>query len=107
MLAGKIKAKRSDIYQRLSRLLGWADQVRRIGVRANADLPEQAEVAHAFGARGIGLCRTEHMFFGEDRLPIMRRMILAETEQDRRAALDELLPLPAAGFLRHLRGDAR
>ena len=98
VLAGKIKAKRSDIYQRFSKLLGWADKVRRIGVRANADLPEQAALAYAFGARGIGLCRTEHMFFGEDRLPIMRRMILAETEQDRRAALDELLPLQRQDF---------
>ena len=98
VLAGKIKAKRSDIYQRFSKLLGWADKVRRIGVRANADLPEQAAIAYAFGARGIGLCRTEHMFFGEDRLPIMRRMILAETEQDRRAALDELLPLQRQDF---------
>ena len=98
VLAGKIDAKRSDIYQRFSKLLGWADKVRRIGVRANADLPEQAEIAYAFGARGIGLCRTEHMFFGDDRLPIIRRMILAETEQDRRAALDELLPLQRQDF---------
>ena len=98
VLAGKIDAKRSDIYQRFSKLLGWADKVRRIGVRANADLPEQADIAHAFGARGIGLCRTEHMFFGEGRLPIMRRMILAETEKDRRAALDQLLPLQRQDF---------
>ena len=98
VLAGKIDAKRSDIYQRFSKLLGWADKVRRIGVRANADSPEQADIAHAFGARGIGLCRTEHMFFGEDRLPIMRRMILAETEKDRRAALDQLLPLQRQDF---------
>ena len=108
VLAGKIKAKRSDIYQRFSKLLGWADKVRCIGVRANADLPEQAAIAYAFGARGIGLCRTEHMFFGEDRLPIMRRMILAETEQDRRAALDELLPLQRqdfCGIFEEMRGE--
>ena len=73
--------------------------MRKLGVRANADLPEQAELAYAFGARGIGLCRTEHMFFGEDRLPIMQRVILARTEADRRAALDELLPLQRDDFV--------
>jgi pyruvate,orthophosphate dikinase len=67
-------------------------------VRANADQPDQAELAYAFGARGIGLCRTEHMFFGEGRIPIVQRMILAENEADRRAALDELLPLQRNDF---------
>src|SRR5207245_10820048 len=70
-----------------------ADRHRRMGVRANADQPDQAEVAYAFGARGIGLCRTEHMFFGEGRIPIVQRMILADNERERRKALDELLPL--------------
>ena len=92
VIDGNLDPSRSHIYQRFSKLLGWAKKVRRLGVRANADLPEQAELAYAFGARGIGLCRTEHMFFGDERLPIMRRMILAETEADRRQALDELLP---------------
>ena len=92
VIDGTLDPNESDIYQRFSKLLGWAKKVRRLGVRANADLPEQAELAYAFGARGIGLCRTEHMFFGDDRLPIMQRMILAETEADRRQALDELLP---------------
>ena len=92
VLEGKLDAKRSDIYRRFTKLLGWADKVRQLGVRANADLPDQAAVAYAFGARGIGLCRTEHMFFGENRLPIMQRMILAEAEADRRRALTELLP---------------
>ena len=96
--AGKMHPKRSEIYQRFSRLLGWADKVRGVWVRANADLPDQAHIAYAFGARGIGLCRTEHMFFGEDRLPIMQRMILAETKTDRRAALDELQPLQCQDF---------
>ena len=108
VLAGKINPKRSEIYQRFSRLLGWADKVRGIGVRANADLPDQADIAYAFGARGIGLCRTEHMFFGEDRLPIMQRMILAETQTDRRAALDELQPLQCQdfyGIFRAMRGE--
>ena len=98
VLTGEVDAKRSDIYRRFTRLLGWADKVRRLGVRANADLPDQAAVAYAFGARGIGLCRTEHMFFGDDRLPIVQRMILAESETDRRAALDDLLPLQRDDF---------
>jgi pyruvate, orthophosphate dikinase len=67
-------------------------------VYANADLPDQAALAYAFGARGIGLCRTEHMFFGEGRIPIVQRMILADSEADRRAALNELLPLQRDDF---------
>jgi pyruvate,orthophosphate dikinase len=96
--------KRSDIYQRFERILSWSDKFRRMGVRANADLPDQAEIAYAFGARGIGLCRTEHMFFGEGRIPIVQRMILAETESDRRKALDELLPLQRSDFYGVFRG---
>ena len=69
-----------------------------MGVRANADQPDQAEIAYAFGARGIGLCRTEHMFFGEGRIPIVQQMILADNEADRRKALDELLPLQRDDF---------
>src|SRR5437870_923676 len=98
VLAGTLDARKSDIYQRFERLLGWADKVRRLGVRANADQPDQAEIAYAFGARGIGLCRTEHMFFGEGRIPIVQRMILADTESDRRKALNELLPLQREDF---------
>ncbi len=98
VLAGQLSQRRSDIYGRFSRLLKWADKVRRLGIRANADQPDQAATAYAFGARGIGLCRTEHMFFGEDRIPIVQRMILAETEAERRAALDELLPLQREDF---------
>ena len=98
VLAGELSQRRSDIYGRFTRLLKWADKVRRLGVRANADQPDQAATAYAFGARGIGLCRTEHMFFGEERIPIVQRMILAETEADRRAALDELLPLQREDF---------
>jgi pyruvate, orthophosphate dikinase len=89
---------KSDIYQRFDKLLSWADKFRRLGVRANADLPDQAEIAYAFGARGIGLCRTEHMFFGEGRIPIVQRMILADNEADRRKALDELLPMQRDDF---------
>jgi pyruvate,orthophosphate dikinase len=98
VLDGSLSPKKSDIYQRFDRLLSWADRFRRLGVRANADLPDQAAIAYAFGARGIGLCRTEHMFFGEGRIPIVQRMILAESEADRRKALDELLPLQRADF---------
>ena len=98
VLSGELKPQRSEIYQRFSKLLSWADRFRTLGVRANADLPEQAETAYELGARGIGLCRTEHMFFGEGRLPIMQRMILSESERDRRAALDRLLPLQRQDF---------
>ena len=98
VVSGELKPKRSEIYQRFSKLLSWADRFRSLGIRANADLPNQAETAYDFGARGIGLCRTEHMFFGEDRLPIMRRMILSETMLDRRTALDRLLPLQRNDF---------
>jgi len=95
---GHMKAADSDIYRRFSTLLGWADKVRTLGIRANADQPDQSELAYAFGARGIGLCRTEHMFFGEGRIEKVQRMILADNEQDRRAALAELLPLQRADF---------
>ena len=98
VLTGDLSPRRSDIHRRFSRLLRWADGIRRLGVRANADQPDQAATAYAFGARGIGLCRTEHMFFGAERIPIVQRMILAETEHDRRTALDELLPLQREDF---------
>ncbi len=98
VLNGGLAAERSDIYKRFDQLLSWADKYRTLGVYANADLPDQAELAYAFGARGIGLTRTEHMFFGEGRIPIVQRMILAETEADRRKALDELLPLQREDF---------
>jgi pyruvate,orthophosphate dikinase len=95
---GQLDAKQSDIYRRFAQILTWADKYRRLGVRANADQPDQAELAYAFGASGIGLCRTEHMFFGEGRVDIVQRMILAEREADRRAALGELLPLQRGDF---------
>jgi pyruvate, orthophosphate dikinase len=98
VVAGEMKAQDSDVYQRFERLLSWADEFRRLGIRANADQPDQAEVAYAFGARGIGLCRTEHMFFGEGRIPIVQRMILADNESDRRKAVMELLPLQRGDF---------
>ena len=79
-------------------ILGWADDVRRLKVRANADTPEDAAKAREFGAEGIGLCRTEHMFMAEDRLPHMRAMIMARGEEERRAALSELLPFQQEDF---------
>jgi pyruvate,orthophosphate dikinase len=79
-------------------ILHWADAQRRLKVRANADNPEDATRAREFGAEGIGLCRTEHMFFGEERLPVMQEMILADSESERRAALDKLLPFQQSDF---------
>ncbi|HEX3702948.1 MAG TPA: pyruvate, phosphate dikinase, partial [Vicinamibacterales bacterium] len=98
VLDGTLKPDKSDIYQRFEKLLTWSDKFRRMGIRANADLPDQAELAYKFGARGIGLCRTEHMFFGEGRIPIVQKMILADNEADRRKALDQLLPLQREDF---------
>jgi len=83
VVAGKKKPEASALYRKFERLLGWADDVRRLGVRANADIPRDAKVAFAFGARGIGLCRTEHMFFAEDRLPYVVKMILAAARGQR------------------------
>ncbi len=98
VVTGKMQAGQSDIYRRFNQLLTWADEVRTLGIRANADQPDQSELAYAFGARGIGLCRTEHMFFGEGRIDKIQRMILADNEKDRRAALAELLPLQRGDF---------
>jgi len=83
----------------LQTLLGWAEPYKKIGVRANADIPRDAIQAKAFGAEGIGLCRTEHMFFAADRIPHMRAMILADNEKDRRVALKKLLPMQRADFI--------
>jgi len=77
VVLGKLKPEKSLIYQKFEKLLSWADDVRRLGVRANADGPRDAQIAYTFGARGIGLCRTEHMFFAEDRLPHVVKMIFA------------------------------
>jgi len=81
------------------KLMDWADEFRaNFGVRANADIPRDAKVARMYGAQGIGLCRTEHMFFEEDRLPIVQRMILAATDRERQDALDKLLPIQRGDF---------
>ena len=84
VVAGTQKPATSPLYQKFEKLLGWADEIRRLGVRANADIPRDAKVAFAFGARGIGLCRTEHMFFAEDRLPHVVKMILSAARGQQR-----------------------
>ncbi|MCD6583585.1 MAG: pyruvate, phosphate dikinase [Candidatus Omnitrophica bacterium] len=81
-----------------AQLMKWADQIRKLGVRTNADTPRDAKIARDFGAEGIGLCRTEHMFFGKDRLPKMQKMILSESKEEREKALRELLPLQREDF---------
>jgi pyruvate,orthophosphate dikinase len=83
----------------LVKFMSWVDPVRRLKVHANADIPRDAKQARLFGAEGIGLCRTEHMFFAEDRIDLMRAMILADNEKDRREALKKLLPLQRADFV--------
>ncbi|MDT8345899.1 MAG: pyruvate, phosphate dikinase, partial [Thermohalobaculum sp.] len=98
VLAGAVPTVPPEISGAFARLMEWADAARRMGVRANADTAEDAQVARGFGAAGIGLCRTEHMFFKRGRISAMRRMILADTTADRRAALDELLPMQRDDF---------
>ncbi len=98
VIQGKAPLVEALITKEFETLLGWADQLRRIGVRANADNPKDAAKAFEFGAEGIGLCRTEHMFFEKDRLPIVRDMILAENEAERRSALNKLLSVQQSDF---------
>ena len=98
LIEKNLAAADAPAYQRYARLLGWADKIRRLHVRANADQPDQATAAVAFGAEGIGLCRTEHMFFGEGKIGPMREMIVAENEAARRKALEKLLPLQREDF---------
>ena len=100
VIAGKLKtldAQPDD--PDLVTFMAWVDPIRRLRIRANADIPRDAKQARLFGAEGIGLCRTEHMFFAEDRIEHMRAMILADNEKDRRAALKKLLPMQRADFV--------
>ncbi len=101
VFAGIIKTVDPDFDKEvdLKKLLAWADTFRRLGVWANADYPRDARRAVAFGAEGIGLCRTEHMFMEQERLPIVQKMILAETKEERQAALDQLLPFQRNDFI--------
>jgi len=98
LLERTLPPERSHVYQQYEKMMAWADQFRKLRVRANADQPDQCEVAIAFGAEGIGLCRTEHMFFGGERIRAVREMILAETDEGRRAALAQLLPMQREDF---------
>jgi pyruvate, orthophosphate dikinase len=98
VIRGAVKLIPPQINEDFRAITGWADEIRRLGVRANADTPEDAARAREFGAEGIGLCRTEHMFFGDERLPVMREMILASAEAGRRAALERLLPFQQSDF---------
>ena len=98
VIVGEVPLVPPQIDENFETLLGWADGARRLRVRANADTPEDAAKAREFGAEGIGLCRTEHMFMAEDRLAVVQAMILASSEEERREALDRLLPLQQGDF---------
>ncbi len=98
VLNGKLNAKDSYTFRMYNQVMKWADKHRKLGIRTNADSPEQAAAAIAYGAQGIGLCRTEHMFFEGDRITFMRQMILASDEKERRAALKKLLPFQRNDF---------
>jgi pyruvate,orthophosphate dikinase len=98
VLAGKMKPQESSTFQYFDAFMKWADEFRTLKVRANADIPRDAKTAIALGAQGIGLCRTEHMFFAPERLPVVVRMIMATSEEERKAALRELLPFQRDDF---------
>ena len=98
VIVGAVPLVPPAIDENFGTILGWADDFRRLHVRANADTPEDAAKAREFGAEGIGLCRTEHMFMAPDRLPLVQEMILASDEKARRAALDKLLPVQQGDF---------
>lgn len=98
VILGKVPTVEPSLTGDFGEFMNWADEVRKIGVRANADIPRDAKVARSFGAEGIGLCRTEHMFFAEERLPFMQEMIVADTEEERRAALSKLLEFQKEDF---------
>ncbi|MDD9949602.1 MAG: pyruvate, phosphate dikinase, partial [candidate division Zixibacteria bacterium] len=99
LLQKSMSSEHSEVYQRYESLMAWADRNRRLKVRTNADQPDQSATARAFGAEGIGLCRTEHMFFEEDRIDSVREMILADDEAGRRKALARLLPIQRSDFI--------
>ncbi|MFX3633971.1 MAG: pyruvate, phosphate dikinase [Candidatus Pristimantibacillus sp.] len=98
VILGGITLKEPEMSGELEELLMWADEVRDLAVRTNADTPEDAKKAREFGAEGIGLCRTEHMFMSAERLPVVQAMILADTKEERKLALDELLPMQQSDF---------
>ncbi|HEX9020754.1 MAG TPA: pyruvate, phosphate dikinase, partial [Nitrospirota bacterium] len=98
VIIGKVPTVEPTVSGDFGTLMKWADEVRTMGVRANADIPRDAKIAREFGAEGIGLCRTEHMFFAEDRLPIVQQMILADSTEGREKALAKLLPMQRSDF---------
>ena len=98
VLVGPVRMLEPELSDEFATLIGWADALRRLEVRANADTPTDARIALKFGAQGIGLCRTEHMFFDENRIVAVREMILADDEKGRRAALTKLLPMQRGDF---------
>jgi pyruvate,orthophosphate dikinase len=107
VIEGKLKPEESEKYTIFSTILKWADKIRKLSIRTNADTPKDSKIASNFGAEGIGLCRTEHMFFQEDRIPIMQRMILARTTREREKLLEKLLPMQKEdfkGIFREMRG---
>ncbi|MBZ0216376.1 MAG: pyruvate, phosphate dikinase, partial [Fimbriimonadaceae bacterium] len=99
VLKGRIAMQQPELAGEFNKLMAWADEARDLGVRTNAETPEDARTARKFGAEGIGLCRTEHMFFDADRIIAVREMILAEDEAGRRKALDKLLPMQRGDFV--------
>jgi pyruvate,orthophosphate dikinase len=99
VMIGEVPMIQPRLGEDFATLMGWADETRRLGIRANADTPEDARVAREFGAEGIGLCRTEHMFFDDERIVAMRQMIVAADEPGRRAALAKLLPMQRQDFI--------
>ncbi len=98
VILGQVQLVTPELGSDFKQFMGWADDVRRLKVRTNADTPEDSKIARNFGAEGIGLCRTEHMFFGDNRLKIVREMILANNEKDRIKALNKLEPMQKADF---------
>ncbi|MEL6665248.1 MAG: pyruvate, phosphate dikinase [Pseudomonadota bacterium] len=98
VLFGEVEMQQPDLSGDFGLLMGWADKVRKLNVRTNAETPADVKVAKEFGAEGIGLCRTEHMFFDAERIPVVRSMILAGTKEGREAALEKLLPMQRSDF---------
>ncbi|MBO6687128.1 MAG: pyruvate, phosphate dikinase [Henriciella sp.] len=98
VLFGEVEMQQPDLSGDFGLLMGWADKVRKLRVRTNAETPADVDVAKEFGAEGIGLCRTEHMFFDAERIPVVRSMILAGTKDGREAALEKLLPMQRSDF---------
>jgi pyruvate,orthophosphate dikinase len=98
VICGELAPEKSVTFQYFDKLLSWADEVRKLRIRANADTPKDARIAFAFGAEGIGLARTEHMFFERERLPFIKQMIMAETENERRESLKHILPFQKKDF---------